>query len=142
MTFCICLKQNSWADQRWCGLVRETIPEIAKSNLLRKGGEIWLPNIGAINDMIALNLSLLDQFFDVVEVSTKYMHLNPLYVATERARSSLLKCSPPLENENQIKYLTDYSAHPFYMLRVRDSFAAEPKTHKKPRVVIDLTGDV
>jgi hypothetical protein len=97
---------------------------MAKHKMLQKGGEIWLPNVRSVDEAIARNLLQLEQFYDVVEVSTSHLYLNPLYAATDLVNSELLLCEPSLHNENQIKYLTDYSTFPFYLLRVRDAFAS------------------
>lgn len=90
-----------------------------------KNGEIWLPNICTIDNNICSHRQNLELYFTIEKVSTSKLDQNPLFSATDRVRADLRLCNPPLDNSNQLKYLTDYSPYPFYKLTIKDSFASE-----------------
>ncbi len=104
--------------------MNETLPQIAESRWLVKNGEIWLPNINTIGNSICLHRQKLELYFAIYQVPIYEVDRNPLYLATESVRDGLHRCSPPLDNANQLEYLTNYSSHPFYKLTIKDRFAS------------------
>lgn len=115
-----------WARERWTeALFRDTLPTFVRHNLLTKDGEIWLPNLQCVKELI-------DDFSDVLH---SYFHIelredpmeNPLYRATEEITDVLMRCPDTLTNETQIRPLNAFSKTPFYCLK-RKNNTSPPNT--------------
>lgn len=90
---------------------------LSDSNLLRKGGKLWLPNLGCVQES-------MDEFRD--EITRHYTieavedpMLNPLYAASETVEIELLRCPDALTNVTQLRPLLSFSKNPFLLLTRR-----------------------
>lgn len=134
-----------WARERWSdGFWKETIPMLAKSGILTKGGELWLPHLSCVTDSLDEFKEALALYYSIDFVENPLE--NPLYLATEDVESELIRCPDLLTNTTQIKPLTDHSSTPFYVLRVKDfdispvsvaqgSRTSSPKSKAKKRAI-------
>lgn len=124
-----------WARTRWSdNFFRETIPSFASKKVLNVGGQLWLPNLQCVRDSIAEFDTEVYQYYKV-ELSA-HPDSNPLYVASDNARSELLKCPDKLINETQMAPLWKESNTPFYVLTVKDPNGIDP-TNMRSRGVAD-----
>ncbi len=83
-----------------------------------------MPNINTIDNSICSHRQNLEQYFTIYKVPFEEINHNLLYLATESVHIGLHRCKPPLDNANQLEYLTNYSAYPFYKLTIRDRFTS------------------
>ena len=90
---------------------------LAENNLLQKGGKLWLPNLGCVQDSIDSFRSEITKYY-VIEVVDNPLD-NPLYKASEKVTSELLRCPDALTNETQLRPLLSYSKSPFLVLTRR-----------------------
>jgi hypothetical protein len=90
---------------------------LAENNLLQKGGKLWLPNLGCVQDSIDTFRSEITKYY-VVETVEDPLD-NPLYKASEKVTSELLRCPDALTNETQLRPLLSYSKCPFLVLTRR-----------------------
>ena len=110
-----------WARERWTeALFTQTLPQFATENVLSKDGEIWLPNLECVQE-------LMESFADVLlphytwELVAEPLE-NPLYLATDAIEEDLMRCPDTLTNETQIRPLRAFSKTPFYRLRRREAW--------------------
>lgn len=116
-----------WARERWTeAMFRETLPQFATDNVLRKDGEIWLPNLECVQELMENFADVLQPHYtwDLVADPLK----NPLYLATEAIEDELLRCPDILTNETQIRPLWAFSKTPFFRLRRRNFSLTPPAT--------------
>ena len=110
--------QIGWARERWtANFWRNTLAMLAENNLLQKGGKLWLPNLGCVQDSIDTFRSEITKYY-VIETVEDPLD-NPLYKASEKVTSELLRCPDALTNETQLRPLLSYSKCPFLVLTRR-----------------------
>ena len=110
--------QIGWARERWtANFWRNTLAMLAENNLLQKGGKLWLPNLGCVQDSIDTFRSEIIKYY-VIEAVDDPLD-NPLYKASEKVTSELLRCPDALTNETQLRPLLSYSKSPFLVLTRR-----------------------
>ena len=90
---------------------------LAENNLLQKGGKLWLPNLGCVQDSIDTFRSEITKYY-VIETVDDPLD-NPLYKASEKVTLELLRCPDALTNETQLRPLLSYSKSPFLVLTRR-----------------------
>jgi len=114
-----------WARERWTeAMFRETLPQFVTDNVLSKDGEIWLPNLECVQELIHSYSDVLLPHYTLELVADPL--LNPLYLATEAIEDDLMRCPDTLTNETQIRPLWAFSKTPFYRLRRRQSPTNSP----------------
>lgn len=91
---------------------------LAENDLLKIGGQIWLPNLECVEDSINEFRAEIGKYYTIEAVGNP--HLNPLYAATETVEQELLRCPDSLTNETQLRPLLSYSNTPFLMLTRRE----------------------
>ena len=110
--------QIGWARERWtANFWRNTLAMLAENNLLQKGGKLWLPNLGCVQDSIDTFRSEITKYYAIEAVDDPLD--NPLYKASEKVTSELLRCPDALTNETQLRPLLSYSKSPFLVLTRR-----------------------
>lgn len=116
-----------WARERWTdNFFRETLPRFATDNVLSADGEIWLPNLNCVQELMESYADVLQEHFTWELVADPKK--NPLYLATEAIEDELLLCPDTLTNETQIRPLTAFSPTPFYLLKRRPGRLSPPST--------------
>jgi len=106
-----------WARERWSdAFFRDSLPLLAEADILKKTGEIWLPNLSCVKESLVVFKKELGKYYTWELVRNPYK--NPLFRATHDAARELKRCPDNLTNETQIKPLDPET--PFYVLRYRD----------------------
>lgn len=109
-------------------MFRDTLPQFAWDNVLAADGQIWLPNLKCVQELLAAYKKQLSKYFEWELVGDA--KANPLYRATEKVEKELLMCPDSLTNETQIRPLNDFSDTPFYVLtRKHDAPRGEPSSN-------------
>jgi len=121
-----------WARERWTeALFNQTLPQFAIDNVLKKDGEIWLPNLECVRELMESFADVLVPYYTWDLVCEPKM--NPLYLATEAIEEDLMRCPDVLTNETQIRPLWAYSKTPFFRLKRREvlvrSAPSTPSSH-------------
>jgi hypothetical protein len=91
---------------------------LAENDLLRKGGQLWLPNLGCVQESIETYRDEIMMHYTIKAVEDPL--LNPLYAASENVEMELLRCPDALTNETQLRPLLSYSKNPFLVLTRRE----------------------
>ena len=114
-----------WARDRWTdGFFAETLPELAKRNVISVGGKVWLPNLQCIIESIDRFREYINEFYTVLAVADPMQ--NPLFVATENAYDEMIQCPNPPSNKAQLD-LAD-PTFPFLALVLKDRANGEQST--------------
>lgn len=114
-----------WARDRWTdGFFAETLPELAKRNVISVGGKVWLPNLQCIIESIDRFREYINEFYTVLAVADPMQ--NPLFVATENAYDEMMRCPNPPSNKAQLD-LAD-PTFPFLALVLKDRANGEQIT--------------
>ena len=80
-----------WARDRWTdAFFKDTLPELAKRQVISVGGKVWLPNLQCITESIERFRICIDEFYTVHSVANPMQ--NPLYIAAEYAYDELMRC--------------------------------------------------
>ena len=119
---------SGWAAQRWTQkFFTETLPILVEMNIIRSGGEVWLPHVSHTAHMVHEHSKLLEETYTWELV--KDPSQNPLYKATEQVVNALIKASPVaiLTNDTQLPYLLQVTDEPFY------KFTAIAKEFRTPK---------
>ena len=90
---------------------------LAENNLLKKGGQLWLPNLECVEESIDEFRDEILKYYTILALDDPM--LNPLYAATETVEQELLRCPDSLTNETQLRPLLSYSKTPFLVLTRR-----------------------
>jgi hypothetical protein len=90
---------------------------LSDTNLLRKGGKVWLPNLECVHDSIDKFRDVIERHYTIEVVGDPM--LNPLYAATETVETQLLRCPDVVTNVTQLPPLLVYSANAFVLLTRR-----------------------
>ena len=107
-----------WARTRWSdAFFTDTLPELAKKNVLFIGGKIWLPNLQCIRESIDRFRISIDKFYTVHPVADPKQ--NPLFVATENAYDELIRC--PQSPTNKLQLELQDPTFPFFALVLNDT---------------------
>lgn len=111
--------QIGWARERWtANFWKNTLPMLADNDLLKKGGQLWLPNLGCVQESIETYRDEIMMHYTIKAVEDPL--LNPLYAASENVEMELLRCPDALTNETQLRPLLSYSKNPFLVLTRRE----------------------
>lgn len=91
---------------------------LADNDLLKKGGQLWLPNLGCVQESIETYRDEILMHYTIKAVEDPLQ--NPLYAASENVEIELLRCPDALTNETQLRPLLAYSKNPFLVLTRRE----------------------
>ncbi len=109
-----------WARTRWTdNFFKDTIPRLAEDELIRRGGQFWLPNLECVAQALREFRIPIETHYEVEFV--KDLGRNPLFAATERVEDELLRCPDKLTNETQLRPLLAFSDTPFLVLTRRQT---------------------
>ena len=111
-----------WARTRWSdALFTDTLPELAKKQVLLIGGKIWLPNLQCIRESIDRFRKIIDKYYTVHPVADPKQ--NPLFVATENAYDELIRC--PQSPTNKLQLELQDPTFPFFALVLNEPNASD-----------------
>lgn len=107
-----------WARTRWTdNFFKDTIPRLAEDELIRRGGQFWLPNLECVTQALREFRDTIEILYEVEFV--REVGRNPLYAATELVEVELLRCPDKLTNGTQLRSLLEFSDTPFIVLTRR-----------------------
>lgn len=102
-----------WANVRWSeSFFKSSLPAFVLNNRLAQNGTLWLPHVRHVDEMLEKHGSVLGDYYEWTLVNEPA--LNPLYAATDKVTSELLRTPDFMTNESQLKPLLD---QPFYALK-------------------------
>ena len=120
---------SGWAAERWSQkFFTETLPILVEMNIIRSGGEVWLPHVSHTANMVHEHSKLLEDMYSWELVKDPL--LNPLFRATEHVTNALIQASPVaiLTNDTQLPYLLQVTDEPFYKFTARAKEFRTPKS--------------
>ena len=105
-----------YVNTRWTeGFFKNTLPLIAMEKVLSDDGELWLPHVYYVEQMLQKYCDELSVHYDWFLVNDPKK--NPLYLATDNVEHLLLKCPDRRTNQNQILPLKEISDDIFFVLK-------------------------
>ena len=110
--------QNRWAEN----FFKDTLPLFAQKNILAVDGQLWLPNLPHVQEMIRKYDKPLREHYEWVRVRHTDK-TNPLFEATETVDDVLALCPDGRTNKSQLLPLLQVSDHIFFLFtrKVRTS---------------------
>ena len=93
---------------------KQTIIGLVEDKILVKGGQIWLPNIGACGMMIEKHQSCIEKYYSVERINDPLA--SPLYAATESITSDLEMLLDMCSNRNGVGNLASAEGGYFFRL--------------------------
>ena len=115
---------EGYVASRWTKpFFSETLPFLAASKILKLGGQIILPNLDHVQNMMQSNRGLLKPYFDWERVAAEK---NPLFVATESIDEILVTLKDGRTNASQMLPLFKVSNIPFFVLHHGPRYIRQP----------------
>lgn len=116
--------KEGWARERWgAKFFLETIPMLARDNMMSINGKIWLPNNQCVQDNVKTAKPIISVYYDIIQVGLEALNSNPLFFATGQVDDVLADLPDGRTNETQLKPYLAYSDYPFVVLQIKAEHA-------------------
>jgi hypothetical protein len=93
---------------------------LAENDLLKKGGQLWLPNLGCVQESIETYRDEIMMHYTIKAVEDPL--LNPLYAASENVEMELLRCPDALTIFEESVSGLDSKRRAIYSCHLRHTF--------------------